>query len=97
MDVVFELELIVDYPVGAYFEYVINVTSQTSAGEGDTVTAVFQTPEEGKQCQTEKFNVPRTIRNGLAINYVNNTTFLTIATCTCINNSCCIHPLALVQ
>ena len=53
MDVVFELELIVDYPVGAYFEYVINVTSQTSAGEGDTVTAVFQTPEEGKQCQME--------------------------------------------
>ena len=47
MDVVTELQLIVDYPVEVYSEYVINVTSQTSAGEGDTETIMFQTPEEG--------------------------------------------------
>ena len=47
MDVVTELQLIVDYPVEVYSEYTINVTSQTSAGEGDTETTMFQTPEEG--------------------------------------------------
>ena len=47
MDVVTELQLIVDYPVEAYSEYIINVTSQTSAGEGDTETMMFQTPEKG--------------------------------------------------
>ena len=48
MYVIVELQLMVDYPVEAYFEYTINVTSQTSAGEGDTETIMFQTPEEGK-------------------------------------------------
>ena len=45
---VVELEVMVDYPVEAYSEYTINVTSQTRAGEGDTVTTMFQTPEESK-------------------------------------------------
>ena len=42
-----ELELIVEYPVEVYSEYTVNVTSQTSAGEGETETMQFQTPEEG--------------------------------------------------
>jgi hypothetical protein len=48
MDVVIDLQLMVDYPVEVYSEYTINVTSQTSAGEGDTETIMFQTPEEGE-------------------------------------------------
>ena len=51
MKVVNELELIVDHPVTAYSEYTVNVTSQTSAGEGETRTARFQTMEESKSYQ----------------------------------------------
>ena len=47
-DVVVQPELTVNYPVEVYSEYTINVTSQTSAGQGETVTDQFQTPEEGK-------------------------------------------------
>ena len=44
-----ELELVVDYNmVNAYHEYVVNVTSQTSAGMGESVTETFVTPEEGE-------------------------------------------------
>ena len=56
MDVVVDLMLIVNYPVEVYSEYTINVTSQTSAGEGETETMMFQTPEEGKQSKTEKLS-----------------------------------------
>ena len=42
------LELLVDYMVNAYHEYVVNVTSQTSAGMGESVMKTFVIPEEGK-------------------------------------------------
>ena len=42
-----ELELVVDYMVNAYHEYVVNVTSQTGAGMGESATETFVTPEEG--------------------------------------------------
>ena len=44
-----DLELIVDYVVGPYSEYTVNVTSQTSAGMGVAISESFQTPEEGKK------------------------------------------------
>ena len=43
-----ELELVVNYMVNAYHEYVVSVTSQTSAGMGESVMETFVTPEEGK-------------------------------------------------
>ena len=43
-----ELELLIDYLVNAYHEYIVNVTSQTSAGMGESVMENFVTPEEGK-------------------------------------------------
>ena len=42
------LELLVDYMVNAYHEYVVNVTTQTSAGMGESVMETFVTPEESK-------------------------------------------------
>ena len=44
-----ELELMVEYAVEAYSRYTVNVTSQTSAGIGETQTETIQTPEEGKR------------------------------------------------
>ena len=44
-----ELELVVDYVVNAYHEYVVSVTSQTSAGMGESVMETFVTPEDGKK------------------------------------------------
>ena len=43
-----EHELVVDYMVNAYHEYVVNVTSQTGAGMGESVIVTFVTPEDGK-------------------------------------------------
>ena len=43
-----ELELIFEYAVVPYSEYNINVTSQTSAGLGETEQLVLQTSESGE-------------------------------------------------
>ena len=45
--VVRDLEYLVDDPQ-AYSEYIINVTSQTSAGLGETQSVTLQTPEGGE-------------------------------------------------
>ena len=47
-EVITELELLVDYMVKPYHEYFVSVTSQTSAGMGETVMESFVTPEDGK-------------------------------------------------
>ena len=44
-----ELELMVEYTVEAYSQYTVSVTSQTSAGIGETQTETIQTPEEGER------------------------------------------------
>ena len=46
-EVVTDTQLVVEQELAAYFKYTVNVTSQTIAGEGETVTVSFITPEEG--------------------------------------------------
>ena len=49
-NVVSEPGLILEFVVMAHSEYTINVTSQTSAGVGETETYTFQTQQEGTKC-----------------------------------------------
>ena len=46
-DVVSEPGLVLEFLVMAHSEYTINVTSQTSAGVGETETYTFQTQQQG--------------------------------------------------
>ena len=48
LQTVTQLELFVEYEIAAYSNYTISVTSQTSAGIGDTQIVIVQTPEEGE-------------------------------------------------
>lgn len=88
MTVVREVELSVEHPVKPFSEYIVSVTSQTSAGMGEAVATSFQTPEQGTVCGSHKiyykhpvpafffyFLAPSSAQN---LTLTNNATYITI-------------------